>query len=128
MREVRWTQSSMVPLTVPSELKGLLSIVRKEQPELEIVIKPVYPKRTAEQNAMFHAKLGELAAETGANKEWLKEEIKKLACTHGYPFEVIDDESIPISTSRANIEQMEMLIDSLYEYAFEHGIYLEENK
>lgn len=124
MTEVRWVQSSRDYLTVPPELKGLLLRVRKEEPEIEIIIRPVYPMKTENQNAMFHAKLGELAAESGADKEWLKREIKMHAVNRGYPYEMVDGQIVPYSTTRINVEQMELLIDVLYEYAFEHGYYL----
>ena len=124
MTEVRWVQSSRDYLTVPPELKGQLLRVRKEEPEIEIIIRPVYPMKTENQNALFHAKLGELAAESGANKEWLKREIKMYAVNRGYPYDKIDGQIVPYSTTRINVEQMELLIDCLYDFAFEHGIYL----
>ena len=124
MKEVRWIQSARDYLTVPQDLKNLLLQVRQEEPEIEIIIRPVYPMKTENQNALFHAKLGELAAESGANKEWLKREIKMHAVNRGYPYEVVDEQVVPYSITRINVEQMELLIDCLYDYAFEHGIYL----
>lgn len=126
MISVTWKQSSRDYLTVPDELRQALVEVRKQRPEIRITIEPVYPTRTAEQNAFFHAKLGELAQKSGADKEWLKNQIKMVAVNMGYGYDMIDEKLVPHDSSKATIEEMEILIEALYKYAFDNGCYIGE--
>lgn len=128
MISVTWKQSSRDYLTVPDELRQALVEVRKQRPEIRITIEPVYQTRTAEQNAFFHAKLGELAQESGADKEWLKNQIKMVAVNMGYGYDMVGEKLIPHDSSKATIEEMEILIEALYKYAFDNGHYLRREK
>ncbi len=124
MKKVTWTQSSSERLTIPDELQSLLSIVRGEGKEIRITIEPIYQPRTANQNALFHSKIKELAVLCGADPEWVKDEVKRYAVSRGYPCEMGEGVVVPKPTSTATVEEMEMLIDSLYGYAFDNGINL----
>ena len=124
MKKVEWTQSSSERLTIPDELQNLLSIVRREGKEIKITIEPVYQQRTANQNALFHSKIKELAAISGADVDWLKDEVKRFAVSRGYPCEIGEGFVVPKSTRTATVEQMEILIDALYQYSFNNGINL----
>lgn len=122
MTKIVWEQPSGTPIRIPESAKATLSYMRKQTTELRITVEPVYKQRTEDQNAIFHAKVNEIAKECGANREWIKDQIKELAVSHGYPADVKDGKLIPKSSKDVTIEQMEILIESVFEYAFENGI------
>lgn len=127
MIKVTWEQSSQGLIKIPVELKEKLEKVRGQSKEIRISIEPVYQTRTTDQNSYFHSKIGLLAYETGAKKEDLKENIKWYAVRYkNYPLVTVNGKKEPLSVSKANVEQMTNLIDSIFEYAFNQGIYLEE--
>lgn len=124
MIKVSWKQSSSEKLRIPDELLSSLSRVRGQADFIQVTIEPVYKQRTMDQNALFHAKVNELAKLSGADRGRIKEEIKGVATMRGYPYDVKNGEIIPKPSSEATIEQMEILIDALYEYAEENGHYI----
>ncbi len=124
MIKVSWKQSSSEKLRVPDELLSSLSRVRGQADFIQVTIEPVYKQRTMDQNALFHAKVNELAKISGADRNFIKEEVKQVAVSRGYPFNVVNGEVIPKPSSEATIEQMEILIDALYEYAEDNGHYI----
>ena len=117
MLKMEWKQPSGELIRIPDGLKPTLARIRGQTSWIRITIEPVYMERTADQNAFFHAKLGELSAQSGGDKEWLKNEVKKFATKRGYPYDIVDGEVIPRSVKKATVEEMEILIDALYEYA-----------
>ncbi len=126
MIKVTWNQPSDTPLRVPDSKRKILSRVRGQGKEIRITIEPVYKLRTDDQNAIFHAKINMLSRECGGDREWIKEQVKELAIQHGYPYEVVSGKVVPKSSSEVTIEEMEILIDSLYEYAYLNGCYIGE--
>lgn len=124
MIKVSWKQSSSEKLRVPDEFLSSLTRVRGQADFIQVTIEPVYKQRTKDQNAFFHAKLNELAKLSGADRDRIKEEVKSVATMRGYPYDVVDGEIIPKPSSEATIEQMEILIDALYEYAEDNGHYI----
>lgn len=122
MIKISWTQPSGELIKIPEELKTKLAIVRGQGQEIRITVEPVYKQRTENQNALFHARINELSKECGANREWLKDEIKMIATDMGYPYEIYDGRKVPKSTKEATVEEMEILIEAIYDYAFDNGI------
>ena len=98
------------------------------------VVYPIYRGRSYNQNALFHALINDMASQLGQDRSSVKEAVKNFALSRGYPYEYGDDGyplekdgmNIPISTKEATVEQMEILIDSAYEFAFENNLYLED--
>ncbi len=121
MLKIEWKQPSGELIRIPDGLKPTLARIRGQTSWIRITIEPVYMERTADQNAFFHAKLGELSELCGGSKNWLKDEVKMFATKRGYPYEVVNGEIVPKSVKQASVEEMEILIDSLYEYATKNG-------
>lgn len=126
-------QKSTEPLRIPEEHTALLRQMRGQCAYLQITISPVFPERTMPQNAIFHAKINEIAAETGEDRNTIKSIVKDFAMSRGYPYRTDesgnpvttkDGQLVPKPTSKATIEEMTVLIDALYEWAFENDIYL----
>lgn len=128
MTKMEWKQPSSELIRIPDGLKPLLAKIRGQTSWIKITIEPVYKEGTENQKAFFHAKLGELAAQSGGEKEWLKNEVKMNATHRGYPYDIIDGKIVPKSVSKATVEEMEILIDELYEYARDWSCNLGENR
>ncbi len=123
------------PIEIPIELRDELRRYRRQGKRIRVTISPVYDTRTLSQNAYFHAKVNEISALTGQDRDLIKRDIKDYAMGFGYPAAVdetgelkTDGEGrlIPLSSSRATIEQMEILIEALYSWCFEKGIAIQE--
>ena len=123
------------PIRIPESMKSELALYRKQAKRIRVTISPVHQTRTLEQNAIFHAKLNEISAATGVDRESLKHDIKRLAMSMGYPPDITDDgevridddgDLVPLPSSKATIEQMETLIEAIYVWAEQNGIDMEE--
>ena len=123
------------PIEIPDEMRDELKKYRRQGKRIRVTISPVYDTRTLAQNAYFHAKVNEISAQTGQDRDFIKREIKDYAMGFGYPAAVeengelkTDGEGrlIPLSSSKATIEQMEILIEALYSWCFEKGITIQE--
>ncbi len=122
------------PIVIPEDMLPQLKRYRSQAKTLRVSITPVFKDRTMSQNAFFHAKVNEIARNTGVNREHIKDEIKKFAISMGYPCEeeedgtlkLKDDEPIPISSAKASIESMTILIEALYLWCNENGIQVED--
>lgn len=134
MTRIEWVQDSSEPMSVPMDLRPLLAEARKQSKRIVVSITPVYARRSLNQNALFHAKVNEIAAMSGVDRDVVKNIIKVFATGRGYPCVVGDDglpvfkdgKPLPISTEDATVEEMEALIESTFEWAFENGFYIEE--
>lgn len=134
MTKVEWVQDSSEPMSVPVDLRPVLDMARGQAKQIRVTIIPVYQRRSLDQNRLFHAKVNEIAALSGVDRNVVKNIIKVFATGRGYPCVVGDDglpvfkdgEPLPISTEDATVEEMELLIDSMFEWAFANGYYLEE--
>lgn len=129
--------SSKSKLMVPVELIPELQRLRSQTDTLRITITPVFKTRTLNQNAIFHAKINEIASVIGEDREVIKEHIKKYAMGMGYPYSTDKDgeprcdkdgELIPKSSALATISEMTILIEALYAWCFDNGIYIGENQ
>ena len=118
-------------LAVPEEFIEELKRYRRQSGKLRVTISPVFEERTKEQNAIFHARLKVLARLTGMRFDSLKDEVKQVAVSMGYPVEMgpngelklgATGELIPLPSHKASISDMKILIDALDEYCFDHGI------
>lgn len=124
------------PITIPEDMQDELRKYRRQGKRIRITISPVYETRTLAQNAYFHAKVNEISAFTGQGRDEIKRAIKDYALGFGYPAAVDetgelktdeDGRLIPLSSSKATIEQMETLIEALYSWCSERGIYITED-
>lgn len=130
---ITFRQKSTEPLRIPEEHIARLRQMRQQCAYLQITITPVFPERTLPQNAIFHAKINEIAFLTGEDRDTIKSIVKDFAMSRGYPYSM-DASGNPITTpegqliakptSKATIEEMTVLIDALYEWAFENDIFL----
>lgn len=124
------------PIRIPDELREELSRYRRMGRKLHITISPVLQSRTASQNAIFHAKVNEIAHATGMDRERVKHDIKQYAMQMGYPpamkdGDVVVDESGELKalpSSEATVEQMETLIEAVYSWCFDNGIDIKEER
>lgn len=125
------------PIRIPDELKPEVAKYRKMGKKLHITISPVLQPRTMAQNAIFHAKVNEIAHLTGWDRDEVKKDIKNYAMQMGYPPAMSADgdveispegELIPLPSHKATIEQMELLIEALYSWCFEKGVNIQEER
>lgn len=133
---IQFLNDSDKPITIPEEMLPELMKYRRQGKRIRITISPVFETRTMAQNAYFHAKVNEIAAITGQDRDSIKSEIKDYALGFGYPAAVdetgelktdAEGRLIPLSSARATIEQMETLIEALYSWCSEKGIYITED-
>ena len=133
---IQFLNDSDKPITIPEDMQDELRKYRRQSKRIRITISPVYETRTLAQNAYFHAKVNEISAFTGQDRDEIKRAIKDYALGFGYPAAVDetgelktdeDGRLIPLSSSKATIEQMETLIEALYSWCSERGIYITED-
>lgn len=121
-------------LIVPERFADELSLYRKQAKKIRVTISPVFQKRSLNQNAIFHAKINELALITGMDRETVKSEIKEMAMAMGYPPEtdelgnpmVSGDKFVALSSAKATVEQMTILINAIDMWCEQEGISLSE--
>lgn len=135
MKPITWIQdSSDIIRPTTDDAMRRLHVAVGQVKELKVVVYPVYRGRSYNQNALFHALINDMASQLGQDRRSVKEAVKNFALSRGYPYEYGDDGyplekdgmNVPISTKEATVEQMEILIDSAYEFAFENNLYLED--
>ncbi|MGX8678386.1 MAG: hypothetical protein ACQGQO_04685 [Sphaerochaetaceae bacterium] len=121
-------------IIIPSQWMSEYAAMTHSIDAVEVIITPVYKKRTENQNGLFYAICGQIAEQCGQSKEYVKEFIKDKAIAYGYPVKhedngeiMIDEKGKPIgiSTAKASISQMEILIDTAIFLAKEYGYELE---
>ena len=118
-------QDSSEPPTVPPQLVKCLELIQGQTGRIKITVEGVFDERTDRQNRIFHAKVNEIAGTLMKNRELVKACIKLYACGKGYPFSIEDGIAKPKPSSEANIGEMKILIDSAYEWAYDHGVYIQ---
>ena len=125
------------PIRIPESMKAELALYRKQAKRIRVTISPVHQTRTLEQNAIFHAKVNEIAHITGWDRDQVKKDIKTYAMQMGYPPAMGADgdveispegELVPLPSHKATVEQMELLIEALYSWCFEKGIAIQEER
>ena len=130
-----FTVRSDEPISIPPELLEELGRYRRQAKRLRVTIAPILKDRTMSQNSYFHAKVNEIARETGIDRDEIKRAIKLKAIGMGYPCMEEEDgtlrldksgEPIPVSTARATIEQMTILIEALHIWCAENEIPTED--
>lgn len=126
---------SSTELNVPEDMRAELERMRSQSSRLRISIEPAFKDRTMSQNSYFHSKINQIAKGTGMPRDSVKRIVKGYAMGMGYPMERDkegriqfdqDGEPKPLSTARASIQEMTILIDALYAWASENDIYLED--
>lgn len=113
---------------LPADIRRIIDSMGTRRYSVTVV--PLYGNRTRLQNAYFHMIVGRISACSGADKEFIKESIKDLAVTMGYP-PATDDNGKPLLTSsgefipkpshEANSREMGILIDAALYFASEQG-------
>lgn len=125
------------PIRIPEKYREEVRKYRSMGRKIQITISPVLQQRTAAQNAIFHAKVNEISHMTGMDRDEVKKEIKQYAMQMGYPpatgengdFEVDEQgELVALPSSKATVEQMEILIEAIYSWCFENGIAVKEER
>lgn len=125
------------PIRIPEDMKAEVAKYRGMGKKLHITISPVLQPRTLAQNAIFHAKVNEIAHITGWDRDQVKQEIKSYAMQMGYPpamgadgdVEISPDgELVPLPSHKATVEQMELLIEALYSWCIDKGIAIQEER
>lgn len=124
-------------IRIPEEFLPELSRYRKMGKKIHITISPVLQQRTIAQNAIFHAKINEIAHSTGMDRDEVKRQVKQYAMQMGYPPAMGPDgdvetdeqgELLALPSHKATVEQMEILIEALYSWCFENGISIKEER
>ena len=133
MKPISWVQKSG-EIQPTHDASRMISVAMRQVESFKVVVYPIYKSRTIEQNSLFHALINQMSAQTGIDRDVMKDMVKEFAISRGYPYELDDyglPESrdgrlVPISTKDATVEQMETLIESTYEFAFDKGLDLED--
>ena len=133
MKPISWIQPSGSISPTP-EAERLVRIAGGQVKSFKVVVYPIYKTRTTNQNSLFHALVNQMASQTGIDRVVIKDLVKDFAISRGYPYEIddsglpksCDGHLVPISTKDATVEQMETLIESAYEFAFERNLELED--
>lgn len=117
-------------ISIPESMLEDVERYLKQAGKIRVVISPVFQPRTLAQNALFHAKINEIAYVTGMDREEIKEEVKEIAMYMGYPCEL--DESgypaefngklVPKSSADVSVSEFEILIDAVGVWADQNGI------
>lgn len=117
-------------IKVPEEMKDELEKYLRQAGMVRVIIAPAFQPRTLAQNALWHAKINEIAYITGMDRDEIKDEIKETAMYMGYPCKLdesgypaeTDGRLIPKSSAEASISEMEILIDAVAIWAEQKGI------
>ena len=133
MKNITWVQKSGELSPTPDAVR-LMKIASRQVDSFKVMVFPIYKTRTTSQNSLFHALINQMAAQTGVDRDVMKELVKDFAISRGYPYEIDerglpltkDGRLVPVSTKDATVEQMETLIESAYEFALDKNLELEE--
>ncbi len=93
------------------------------------ITKPKKPRTTGKKSQNTHANghIQQICMETGNSFTAVKERMKELAVSRGYPIETLPDGSIkPISEADIDTVEAGYLIDTIHQFADEYGIRLIE--
>ena len=114
---------------LPSDIRRILEVAGARR--YKVTMTPIYGERTQRQNAYFHMIIGRIAAASGATPDMIKETIKELAVTmgyppamdeHGRPLVTAKGEFIPMPSHQANSREMGILIETALYFAAESGL------
>ena len=122
------------PIKIPERFRDELETYRHQAKYLRVMISPLFPPRSRNQNAIFHAKVNSIAHMTGMDREDVKKAVKEIALSMGYPAQIGEDgrpmeedgHLVPLPSSSATVEQMNILIRAIDEFCFRYDIDLEE--
>lgn len=114
---------------LPPDIRNMLEMSGARR--YRVTMTPIYGERTQKQNAYFHMLIGRIATASGATVDVVKDAVKELAVTLGYP-PAMDDHGKPIVTAKgefvpmpshlANSREMGILIDAALGFATEQGL------
>lgn len=114
---------------VPSDIRRMLEMSGTRR--YKVTMTPIYGERTRRQNAYFHMIIGRIATASGAGSDMIKESVKELAVTMGYPPKTDDHgrpvltskgEFVPLPSHEANSREMGILIEAALYFATEQGV------
>lgn len=117
----------------PNELLRTLRYYISHYPNgVVVTVEPYKMKRTAKQNGQYQVLIKRLSAQSGLETDQVKRLVKEMAVGYNYPVERDEDGEpilkygypIPISTSQATVEQMQILIECCYKIASKYGYVL----
>lgn len=101
-----------------------------------VTVGPYCLPRTKKQNGQFQVLVKRISAQSGYPSDAVKMMVKDLAVGYGYPVERDEDNEpickygsyIPLSTAKATIGQMQILIECCYKIASKFDIVLDDVK
>ena len=123
----------MIDITVRGELKGsdlvfnvpeyiafIKEMLHKRDGMLQLRIDVPIKKKTSPENRLLHALIGQLAMYRETSLELIKRYVKVRACSHGYPYDMIEYEEKdkkrtivePKSVADASTVEVALLIET----------------
>ena len=101
-----------------------------------VTVEPYCMPRTREQNSKYQLLVKRLSAQSGFSTDEIKAYVKDMAVGYGYPVERDEDGEpvmkygsyIPLSTTKATIGQMSILIECCYKIGAKYDIVLDDVK
>jgi len=99
-----------------------------------VVVEPFKSRRTDKQNALYQLYVKRISAQSGYPTDAVKMMVKDMAVGYGYPVEKDEDgepilqygNPIPLSTSKANVEEMEKILECCHMIASKFDYVLDD--
>ena len=101
-----------------------------------VTVEPYCLPRTKEQNSLYQVLIKRISAQSGYPTDAVKNMVKEMAVGYGYPVERDEDGDpierygsfVPLSTTKASIGQIKILIECCYKIASKFDIVLDDVK
>jgi len=125
---------SVLSIPVHDYISFINQMLDKRDGVLSIRIDVPSKKKTSPENRLLHALIAQLAMYRETSLDLIKRYIKVRACSHGYPYDMIEYEEQgkkrtivePKSVADASTVEVALLIDMCYMVAHEWGAELKQ--
>ena len=121
-----------------SELLSTLRYYVNHYPHgVVVTVEPYCMPRSKEQNALYQKYIRRITIQGGFHTtDEVKAIVKNIAVGRGYPLEtdedgqpiLIDGKIVPLSSAKATIGQMKILIETTMEFGLDNGIVMDDVK
>lgn len=117
-------------------LRTVKAFINRYPNGVVVTVEPYCMGRSKEQNALYQLLIRRLSESTPYTVDEMKAIVKDKAVGNGYPVERDDDGDpierngsyVPLSTKKATVGQMEMLIECCYKLGAKWNIVLDDVK
>lgn len=123
--------------TASELLRTIKEYVNRYPNGVTVTVEPYCMPRSKEQNALYQKYVRRITIQGGfKTSEEVKQIVKNIAVGYGYPLELDEDgqpvlrdgKIVPLSSAKATVGQMKILINSTLEFGLDNGIVMDDVK